>query len=572
MVTPSLESIFPVSSASHVTRMERWLSSRRLAYGLFALIYIVPTLILAHRKLMWEDELFTLYLSKIGTWSELIRALSTGADQHPPSFYYLTHLIFQLAGTTHVTLRVAAVAGFGLGCASLYEISRRLVGAKWATSAFIFPLASGNYYYASEARGYGLEVGFATFALLMWILAAEGKKRRLTLPGLAFGLCGAVASHYYAVLIVIPLVVGELVRTWFRKSVDFAVWVAFAASAIPLVAFAPVILKARTYSGHFWAVPHWGEPLFWYPDALGHLSLLLVATAAVGFLLRLLYAGPDKEEEVAASLPISAAIIVWALIPMIGIVLAESVTHAYTGRYFIAALTPVCFLLIFALKRILPSHSIGAGLVLVLTLGLYAQAWRDQFHTQNTSHETLLSSAALLRSTGTGPVIVSEATIFHQISYYAKSDLAERVVYVADPYLSTNFIGHDTIDRGLLDLKPWFPLNVVWWHDWWKDHSSSLIYGNVGEWTWITFALPQIADLKISNRDLSHLMMLATRLKVPEDDRSATDPSGKPALYDQLQRSGHSLCEIYMPTETCPVVDDPKFRPFIAYPNIPGWH
>jgi len=45
------------------------------------------------------------------------------------------------------------------------------------------------------------------------------------------------------------------------------------------------------------------------------------------------------------------------------------------------------------------------------------------------------------------------------------------------PKLSTKYIGHDTVDRGLLNLNPWFPLKVVWWHDWWKEHSFSLIKG-----------------------------------------------------------------------------------------------
>jgi len=55
------------------------------------------------------------------------------------------------------------------------------------------------------------------------------------------------------------------------------------------------------------------------------------------------------------------------------------------------------------------------------------------------------------------------------------------------------------------------------------------------------FALPQIAELQISTRHLSRLMMSATRLKPPEDDRAAIDPTGKPALYDRLQRRGQSL-------------------------------
>src|SRR5215469_10876401 len=65
-------------------------SSRVAAFAFFGAVYIWPTTTLARNKLLWDDEFFTLYLSKTKTWNELITAMATGADQHPPSFYYLT--------------------------------------------------------------------------------------------------------------------------------------------------------------------------------------------------------------------------------------------------------------------------------------------------------------------------------------------------------------------------------------------------------------------------------------------------------------------------------------------------
>ena len=105
-----------------------------------------PNLVLAHHKLLWDDELFTLYLSKTRGWTELWRAMSTGADQHPPSFYYLTHLIFRLTGTTHVTLRLAPLICFALFCVCLCEIARLVVGPRWTLVALLLPLTTPALY------------------------------------------------------------------------------------------------------------------------------------------------------------------------------------------------------------------------------------------------------------------------------------------------------------------------------------------------------------------------------------------------------------------------------------------
>src|SRR5215472_2126314 len=95
------------------TSWSRCADSRAITYVLFAVAYLIPNIELARQKLIWDDEFFTLYLSRTASWSDLWRALSTGADQHPPSFYYFTHLIFKIAGTSHVALRFTALIGFG---------------------------------------------------------------------------------------------------------------------------------------------------------------------------------------------------------------------------------------------------------------------------------------------------------------------------------------------------------------------------------------------------------------------------------------------------------------------------
>src|SRR4051794_37666035 len=68
--------------------VERLASSRLLVLGMFTAAYLPLTIWVAAHKLFWDDEFFTLYISA-GEWRDIIAALRTGADQHPPSFYFL---------------------------------------------------------------------------------------------------------------------------------------------------------------------------------------------------------------------------------------------------------------------------------------------------------------------------------------------------------------------------------------------------------------------------------------------------------------------------------------------------
>ena len=549
----------------------RYGDSRPIAYVLFAILYVFPNLVLARHKLLWDDELFTLYLSKTRGWTELWRALSTGADQHPPSFYYLTHLIFRLAGSTHVTLRLAPLVCFALFCVCLCEIARLLVGPRWTLVALLLPLTTPALYYATEARGYGMEVGFVTFSLWMWILAAEGRKRAWTVPALAVGLCLSIASHYYAVFFLIPLAAGELAKTRLRRSIDVPVCCALLAALIPLVLFAPIILKAKTYSEHFWAVPFWSQMLRWYPNMTGNLLLLLLAATALTFVLRI-PASQDLQDAnsplgTPVALPVAVVLTTSVLLPILGEIVAQFITHAFTDRYFIAALPGTCIIALWVLQRLSRNTAAGAALISILCILLAAQEWRQLYKKQASNLRLLRSAATLLRRTGNAPIVISDISTFHQLSFYGQRDLANRLAYVADPHRSDYYLGHDTVDRGLLALNPWFPLNVVWWHEWWRTHPFSLVYGGVSDWAWHTFALDEVGNVQLLNRDLSHLLLGVTRTNIPEDDRTPSDPPGKPMLYDQLA-AGPPLCNVYMPSDHCPVVDDPNFPPVITYPEL----
>ena len=95
-----------------------------------------------------------------------------------------------------------------------------------------------------------------------------------------------MASHYYAVLAVVPLAVAEAMRTRSTRRLDFAIWVALGLGVASLLAYFPLMAAARQYVPVFWAKPSWGEiPRFYtflLKDSPAALVLLLLVTSTMG--------------------------------------------------------------------------------------------------------------------------------------------------------------------------------------------------------------------------------------------------------------------------------------------------
>jgi hypothetical protein len=540
-------------------------ASRVLVYTIFTVIYMVPTLWLVNYKLIWDDEFFTMYLARPG-WRSLLASLATGADQHPPSFYYLTHWVFQLFGMSHLTLRLPAIIGFWILCICLYEIVRRLTAPIWGVVAMLFPLSTRIYYYATEARGYGLVAGFAAMAVLAWFRATEPYRRAVFLPLLAVSLAGAVSSHYYAVLIPIALAAGELVRTRARGRIDVPVWIAFAFGFMPLIIFLPTILSAHRYSAHFWAVPVWSDTISFYSTELGLGAVPLIGFLAAWLifgigsrgwramsLLRAAHQGNSLHESAPMTSWQATALCLLTATPLAVMLMAKFVTHAFSPRYAIGAIVGVATLVAYLLSRAAP-RALTALAAAVLCLVMYGLEVRLLHAQLGETRDHLMDAARALSNSGDAQIALMEITVMHQLSYYAPRSLATRVNYVADPEKSIEYLKQDTIDRGLLDLRPWFPLKVLHVESFLADNPHFLAYGAADRWTWLTYDLPEWGETRLIDRIDEHRMLFSVdHVRVPNPERLAEQHADStPMLYTQMPQSGPSLCALWMGPKNCP--------------------
>lgn len=548
----------PAGPFSLTIPFERLAASRALVWTAFAVCYLAAGVYLARLKLLWDDEFFTLFLSSTSSWRELLHALATGADQHPPSFYYLTHGLMHLFGTGHVVLRLPALFGFALLCVCLYEIVRSLTTALWGVVAMLFPLASHLFYYATEARAYGLEAGLLALAVLAWMRATEFRHRSFYLPVLAFSVAGAVGCHYYAAFAVLCLGAGELARTYGRRRVDLLVWAALGASCLPIVLFWGVIKQARNYSGHFWAVPVWSDSLDFFRAEFGTVTVAIVGVLSFLLCFERKVLTPRRTLSIPATLPSlnfprATALYSLAALPFFVMVAAKYITHGFSNRYVIPSLIGVTVVLCCVLHRLFP-HTRATLAVLLTCFCVFIYQFHELQAKELEQRAAYADERQILAATGNDPLVLSDLTTFLRFSFYAPRDFVNRLSFLPDPKASVSYLGQDTLDRGEIDLRPWFPVNIQPVPKYLASHPDFLVFGGVSHWSWLSYQLPRYGDVRLLSRTRNNALLLGVHTdpsKLPSPTTSFSFSTDLPPLYDRMPRQGPSLCVLYMGIRSC---------------------
>jgi len=332
---------------------------------------------------------------------------------------------------------------------------------------------------------------------------------------------------------------------------------ALGGALVPIAAFAGLLGTAQGYSKHFWVVPHWSQIFEWYPEILGYAAgIPLVVFASVtlrrsGFLRR-------PSEDIAPMAPWHlAAFGALALLPVVLVVIAKTVTHAFHARHAMAAAPGVCILLAVGSARLTAYSRRHAAVTWLLLVGCYGLVSARNYGTFQNALRDLRETATFLGSHTEGPVVVCDIKPFQRLSFYGRRDLVSRFAFVSDPPSSVEYLHFDTIDRSMLALDPWLPVNVRWLDEWVAENPSFVVFGNVTDWSWVPAALPDLkADARLLAVGPGQSLLLSVRnLMVTPKVRAPGDPPGKPVLFSRMPRTGRPLCEQYLSPGSCPSLD-----------------
>lgn len=489
--------------------------SKLLLIAGFTALYIVCTSVLAARRVMWNDELYTYYIARLPTMADVWAALMAGGEQLPPFFYVVTRASIALFGINNLALRLPEMLGFWVMSLSLFVFVARRATNFYGLIAALFPLVTGAYAYASEARPYGLVLGFGALALLCWqsasasasasaSVSATNRFRQLSIICLALSLAAALSSHYYGIFVILPLALGEAVRTLTRRRVDAPLWGAFGLAVTPLFLHLPLIRQARAYSGAFWAPPLWlGIPDFYYnllASAVLPLIAMLFLAGIYATLVRPVAPAPDQSAGFSPPIHEVAAAVGFVLIPVVCVILGKFVTGAFTDRYALPAVIGFSILLAFVAAKLFDRTALMGAALVICFVGWFGVL---ELKTVRRLPDNLNGPIKRLQSERESdlPIVASDAHTFIELAHYAPPEIASRLVYLADPPTALRRLGYDSVERGMIDLlKPWFRLNVTDYHSYIASHPRFLVYGSLGFLSWI---IPQLKEdgMRIELRD-----------------------------------------------------------------------
>jgi 4-amino-4-deoxy-L-arabinose transferase-like glycosyltransferase len=408
---------------SHWSRLSAFIGRHdRIVLALLLVVYFVLACRSAWYKVFYLDELFTVYTSRAASSAELWNNIRDIPEPNPPVSYLLVNWSTALLGENHLSVRLPSILAFAVLVVCVYWFAARHCGVACAWFSIFFLLANNVTAYAYEARPYALVLAFGALGMVCWQHATE-RRNTLALVALAASLALALSSHYYAVLLFVPLAAGEMAHSLVRRKIDWSVWAAGALPLMVLVAYLPLVREVKKLAGEFWARAQWTDIELTYGTFLASLATPLVGTLAVLALFPKRSTADDEKSPLPApgyALHDVVLLVGFLAIPIVAVVLGKYVTGAYTKRYSMPTVIGLSLLFGYCVSRSVGRRAVPIGLILAL-FGGWALVGSEFRHRRllATARELAEAHQFLTRhARSSEEVVIGDTFLFTQIVYY----------------------------------------------------------------------------------------------------------------------------------------------------------
>jgi 4-amino-4-deoxy-L-arabinose transferase-like glycosyltransferase len=478
------------------------------------LLTIAIVLAWGHFKLLDQDEVFVMQTDSVRSVHELVEVQRHYPISLDPLVYHLLgHASVKVFGAVPLALRLPSLAGFLLMEICLFGLVRSISGERAAAIAAAIPMLTLTVYYGMQARPYGVLLGLT--AAMLWSYhravrahasgAAGGRSGALI--GLFATLALALNTHYFAVLLLIPLYGAELVRTAYNRRLDWPVVAAIGLGSAAIGLALPFQRAAGEFRKHYYnggtvglhAVTQSYRSLFLnytdYSLAVQHMiaAVLAVLVIALVFVLWRVY----RSSAWPLLLPETVYLLLLAALPFAGFLLARFVTHSIETRYVLPAIVGLAVLFALALQPQRWSPSVyGVAICFLLMSAAMAGVVRVEGEREK-RNETL---ASLIVPANVRDRLLAEP---HARLYAQNMGMFdERLVHIADPAIRSRlvllyssdeelrFLRHDTNALTALHMQYFLSQPVERYEDLKKQPGEHLVllYNGSG-WDWTDKAL-----------------------------------------------------------------------------------
>ena len=496
----------------------------RVSIFLLALVFFACTSVKALRRPFFVDEILTEYIAALPSFGAICKALAAHAESTPPLFHLVSKLSGITLGWSRLGLRFPAMAGYFAMILCVYFVVRRYAGPLYAAIGALSSYLTYAPFYSTAVRPYGLLLGLSCIALVCWQLAAGYRVRRLALAGLWLSLATALGLHYCAVLSFAAIGLGELVRTWRMRQIDWPVWGALGFATAPLPFLLPLIRSNLIMRTGFFAPATLSGFVYGIAEVyLPKYGLILAAFAVVAGTSVVVFSG--RQERAPASLDIPAVhdVVAWVallLAPVEAFIIGRLVTGVFVARYAIITIIGFSILLPLCLRRLFRS-SRGAALTVLFLLGLCFGGWyavdsKMADEDFNTSLVPWLRASAHSRS----PIVVAGPLTYLRLAHHADRDLGDALVYIPDPQEALRYTGTNTPDYNLMGLRGIAPLNLPTYSSFTSSHQRFLVLWEDSPFDWI---VPKLRD---AGAELRFCNALGPRVLFTVDLQETNVPAG----------------------------------------------
>jgi hypothetical protein len=302
----------------------------------------------------------------------------------------------------------------------------------------------------------------------------------MAMLGVSFML--AESLHYYALFSMLPFWVAESVYSLRARRFRWQVWAALALGPLPLFFFWPLLSNLRAYFGtHIWthyglsSIPLTYGSFFLTGGAFGFAVIAMCIAGVVG--ARLLPTRDMIEAKVERD-PVEATLLLAFLVLPFPTALATNLMHgAMLDRYVLASVLGIALAMacVLSLAR--------ERIVLLFAVFVFSSVAIHEFSFWRSAHSFRLDNPAppveaLMQKAGHTdlPVVVSDGITYLQLAYYASPEWKKRFVFLEDSSKAVQYMGTDSIDKNLVVLRRYMPMQVDSLPEFVAAHPTFLLY------------------------------------------------------------------------------------------------